>query len=199
MEYMILLFNQFNESKGYDKKYLNSQHYINEFIYWLKDLKELSSIYLKFANYEGINLSEDDFVELNKGRYDSINKTVIVSPFASSMNIQNKKLVVYQGEPYIICDSKIKKGQVADTYTTFNAYNYYYLNNLDKLHNSGIRICYGIFGKNTDLNREIKIKRFNDFILKLNDECVFDIENINDNYFGIVFSNRKIKQLELKK
>ena len=199
MEYLVLLFNQFNESKGYNINYLDSQNYIDEFIYWLKDLNKILDLYLKFADYEGININCNDIIELNKGIYDSTKKSKIVSPFASSIGLQNKKLVVYQGEPYIIYDSKIKRGQVADTYTTFNAYNNYYLNDLDKLHNSGINICYGIFGKNTDLNREYKFKQLIEFFSKLNDECVFDIENINDNYVGIVFSKRKVKTLNLKK
>lgn len=199
MEYLILLFNQFNESKGYKTIYQNSDIYINEFVHWLKDLKELSHLYLEFAKYEGIDLNEDDFIELNKGRYDSIKKAKIISPFASTLGIQNKKLVVCQGEPNIIIGSNMKKGQVVDTYTTFNAYNDYYLNDLDMLHNYGTNICYGIFGKNSDINRETRIKKFIEFISKLNDDHICDLENVDENYLGIVFSKRKVKRLSLVK
>lgn len=199
MEYLMLLFNQFNESMGYKTTYKTSDIYIDEFVNWLRNLKKISNLYMKFANYEGIDLNDDNVIELNKGRYDSLKNAKIISPFASTLGIKNEKLIVYQGEPIIIVGSKVKKGQVVDTYTTFNPYSDYYLNNLDLLHNSGINICYGIFGKNSDKNRDEKIKHLIEFISKLNEDYIYNIENVDSNYLGIVFSKRKIKKLTLVK
>lgn len=196
-EYFALLFNQFNESVGYKKIYLNSDDYINEFVNWLENLKKISHLYSEFANYEGIDLYDDGYIELNKGKCDSMKNTNIISPFASTLGIQNAKLVVCQGEPNIIIGSNVKKGQVVDTYTTFNPYSDYYLNDLDVLHNCGINICYGIFGKNSDINMEIKVKKFLEFVSKLKDDHICSLENIDGNYVGIVFSKRKNKKLSL--
>ena len=40
MEYLMLLFNQFNESMGYKTTYKTSDIYIDEFVNWLRNLKK---------------------------------------------------------------------------------------------------------------------------------------------------------------
>ena len=176
-DYLMLLFNQFNNAKGYKEVCLNSNQYLNEFAVWLHELSKQSKCYLDFSLFNGINLADGDFIEVNKG----------------TLNQLKQDLVVYQGEPLIRCGSKIKKGQVVDTYCTHNPYNMFYFNNLEQLHNNGYMICFGIFGKNCDRDKQIKIKFIQQVMQNMIDDFIFDYETIDNNYYYIVFTKRLVK------
>lgn len=200
MDYLILLFNQFNNAKGYKEIYLDSKQYLNEFSVWLYELSKQSKQYLGFSLFNGISLADGDFIEINKGKYDTlIKEKTIISPFAYTLNQLKQDLVVYQGEPLIKCGSKIEKGQVVDTYCTHNPYNIFYFNNLDELHNNGYMICFGIFGKNSDRNKKIKISFIQKVMQNMIDDFIFDYETSDDNYYCIVFTKRLVKKKILKR
>ena len=200
MDYLMLLFNQFNNAKGYKEVYLNSNQYLNEFAVWLHELSKQSKCYLDFSLFNGINLADGDFIEINKGKYDTLIKgKKIISSFANTLNQLKQDLVVYQGEPLIRCGSKIKKGQVVDTYCTHNPYNMFYFNNLEQLHNNGYMICFGIFGKNCDRDKQIKIKFIQQVMQNMIDDFIFDYEIIDNNYYYIVFTKRLVEEKVLKR
>ena len=188
MDYLVLLCNQFNKTKGYKKTHLESKGYINELAFWLYDLKKQSDEYFEFGLFNGINLANGDFIEINKGRFDTLRKGEnIISPFASTLNLVSKDLVVYQGEPLIIDGSKIKKGQVVDTYCTHNPYNKYYFGNLDELHNNGYMICFGMFGKNRDKDKQSKVEFVKDVAENMGNDFIFEYETDNENFYCMVF------------
>lgn len=200
MDYLNLLFNQFNNAKGYSKIYLDSKQYLHEFVTWLEEIKKQTKEYLALAFSNGIDLETSDFIEINKGKYDTLNnEKIIISPFADTLNQLKQNLIVYQGEPFIVSGSKVEKGQVVDTYCTHNPYNLYYFNNLDKLHNNGYMICFGIFGKNSDYDKKSKITFMQKILQNMIGDFYFDYETFLDNYYYIVFTKRLVKRKVLKK
>ena len=200
MDYLVLLCNQFNEVKGYKKTHLESKEYLDELAFWLYDLKKQSKEYLEFGLFNGINLADGDFIEINKGKFDTLRKGEnIISPFASTLNLVSKDLVVYQGEPLIISGSKIKKGQVVDTYCTHNPYNIYYFNNLDELHNNGYMVCFGMFGKNEDKNKQSKVKFIQGVAENMGNDFIFAYETDRENYYSVVFTKRFVKRYILRR
>ena len=55
MEYLKLLINQFNQSKGYEKYDLNSNIYLDEFCEWIIELRKNLNNYFNFINTVGID------------------------------------------------------------------------------------------------------------------------------------------------
>ena len=192
MEYLKLLINQFNQSKGYEKYDLNSNIYLDEFCEWIIELRKNLNYYFNFINNFGID--NDSLIVLNKGKYDFIaNQYLLISPFADTLGKLNSRLVMYQGEPFIITGSNISKGQVVDTYTTYNPYNKSYINGLDYIHANGIKICLGIFGSSLDRDINQKYMMMKKFETNLEDNYRVEYINIQNNYYYIIFSSNKVK------
>lgn len=212
LEYYVEILKQFCNAKGYD--YYNShdedaKKHIEEFNIWLGSLKTQLKKYNDFAAYEGINLTDYSMIELNKGIHDSIiynqgicdNGATIVSPFASTMKLQNSKMFLLRGEPVIQTGSNIYKGQVVEerTFCTHNPYNESYINNLDVLHNNGYSVCFGTFGSIFDCDKESKLKLFSSVVERmnykqLNISLVTDYTTIGNDYFAIAYSKIRVRE-----
>lgn len=188
----MLLFNQFKNVKGYKASYLDSEKSLDEFANWLYELKKQTNEYLDFSLSLGIDLTGCDFVEINKGKYDTAS-CEIVSPFAETLNQKNSELIVYQGEPLIRSGSIIKKGQVVDTYCTHNPYNMFYFGALDELHNNGYNVSFCVFGKLNDKNKNKKIEFIKNITKKMYDDYIIDYETLGENYYCIVYTKRLVK------
>ena len=193
MENIILLLNQFNKAKGYTESDLKSKQYTEEFVGWLRDLKKQSKQYSDFTLSNGIDLSDFDMIEINKGILDTITGSgIMISPFGPTLNQIKQDLLVYQGEPFIVSGSKIIRGQVVDTYCTHNPYNYHYYGNIHEIHNNGYKICLGVFGKNADNDKDAKIRSMVDISEKMADDYRKDYCTVGDNYYCMIYTKRKV-------
>lgn len=196
MDYLTQLFNQFNQSRGYKNIDLNSENYTEEFYHWLYELRKQTYEYLKFSESTKVELSSENYIELNKGKYDTLFKHGShISTYADTLGEANKDFIVYQGEPYIKSGSIITKGQVVDTYFTQNPFTTVDVAQLGMLHNNGYFMCIGMFGKNKDKNKQQKIYQLKSLISSTNDNYDFNYETNNDDYYCILSTKRNVKEL----
>lgn len=192
--YLKLLLEQFNNSRGYGKEYTDSKQYYEEFINWLYELNKQKKKYVEYSDSLGVDLFNPYYFEINKGKLDTILCSErIISPFGYTMKQSNKTFIEYYGQPYIVSGSDINNGQAHSMYFTFNPYNNYYFGELDKIHNSGHGVCFGMYGKNSDNDKKIKLQFISDKLKNMNNRYVYEYDTDGENYYCIVFTREKIK------
>ena len=193
--YVDLLMKQFNRAKGYKNPDVNSEQYLQEFMNWLDELKKQKGQYIEYSNIFGIDLFESDFLEINKGNLDTIlGDERVISPFAYTIWQENRVFIPYHGEPYIVSVSKVDKGQAYDTYCTHNPYDVRFFGDLDSLHNNGYNVCFGMYGKNSDCDKDVKLHFVSDRIKHMTRDYGFEYDTCGDNYCCIVFTKKLIKE-----
>ena len=155
-----------------------------------------SKIYQDYIQYLGINLELKETAELNKGIYDSVAlpHTTIISPYAKTLGKESSELYLFQGELVILTGSKLKKGQVAETFITQNPYTLHELELFKYFILSNIDMCLGVFGSIYDKDKESKIQEL------INFKDSFDLEidehyDIQDDTYMYVIKNSNPKKL----
>lgn len=193
--YLYLLLKQFNNAKGYKNPDVSSKQYLQEFMNWLAELKKQKSQYIEYSNAFGIDLFKSYFLEINKGKLDTIlGDERVISPFAYTMGQKNKEFIAYRGEPYILSGSRFEKGKAYDTYCTHNPYDMSYFGDLDRLHNSGYFVCFGMYGKNSDCDKGIKLQFVSEKVKEMGYDYAFEYDTDGEKYYSIVFSKQKINE-----
>lgn len=200
LNYLLLLYKQFCDSIG--KEYceyniLNDQ----DFAPWLLNLKKTSIEYASFLDYLGVLNSSYGLVEINKGKFDTLGSEgiSIVSPFAETMDLKNRNLFISENIPIIQSGATLYDATNVDYFMTHNPYSRYYIGELDQIHMLGHNICFGVFGKEDDSDKILKLKELERFASSLDEQCGVYYETNNDYYFGCVKSERKIKVNKLIK
>lgn len=199
-KYILMLYKQYCESvgKSYDKYKLMTD---NEFIAYLSLLKKQVSSYKKYLKYLGLSLNSDTTIELNKGKYDTLGEdaVTIVSPFAETVGYRNSELIVCENAPFIVMGPSIYSAYNCDLFLTHNPFNGETVGNLTELHNSGTNVCIGVYGKNSDKNKEEKIKMLRNCEEEMYYGCEFHYDTEGDDYYSCIKSEGKVKKLILSK
>lgn len=192
-EYLLYLFQQFNNTKGYTNPDYNSKIYIEEFCEWIINQKSISGFYVDLLSQFNLDINNPDVAEIGKGKYDSIAlpNTQIVSEFGETLGQKNKRLIIYQGEP-IITGSKLYQGQVVDKFITQNPYNIRKVQGWEQLHYGYGDICIGMYGSITDKNFEYKMNILKYFDSLLSDDSILEYETIDDKYLAFIKSDKKV-------
>lgn len=192
--YLLLLYKQFCNSIG--KEYceyniLNDQYFAS----WLLNLKKSSIEYANFLEYLGVLNNSYGLVEINKGKFDTLGSEgiSIVSPFAETMNLKNIRLFISENIPVFQSGPILYDATNVDYFMTHNPYSRYYIGELNQIHMLGHNICFGVFGKEDDYDKILKLKELENFASSLDEQCKVYYETSNDHYFGCVKSERKIK------
>ncbi len=198
-KYLLCLFEQFNESRGYNRKDFKSNDYIEEFSYWMKLMKKNILIYQYYLQENQIDLNNEFTKELNKGKYDTISlpNTSIISPYGQSLGKGNFQIYMFQGEPLIINGSNIKREQVVGTYITQNPYS---LDNLDFFKyciENDVDFLLGVFGTITDKDIKTKINRIQR-IKSMYDKVSENYETYNGTYIYTIQNRGKVLNKTLK-
>lgn len=196
-EYINLLFKQFIDTLVNNMK-INQDELMDEFIDWLVGLEKMNNEYIGFAGSNGINLLDNHSVEVNKGIIDTLDMAgKKVSQFASTLNKPNSYLFTWGDVPSIIQENSMRSCNEYDLYHTFNPYSLRYYGDLHTLHNRGYKICYGIFGKVYDKDKNKKIDLFSNIVSSLDIEPEIDCTTIGDNYYYILYTKENVKRLIL--
>jgi len=198
-KYLLCLFEQFNESRGYNRKDFKSNDYIEEFSCWIKLMKKNILIYQYYLQENQIDLNNEYTKELNKGKYDTISlpNTSIISPYGQSLGKENSQIYMFQGEPLIINGSNIKREQVVGTYITQNPYS---LDNLDFFKyciENDVEFLLGVFGTITDKDIKTKINRIQR-IKSMYDKVSENYETYNGTYIYTIQNRGKVLNKTLK-
>ena len=198
-KYLLCLFEQFNESRGYNRKDFKSNDYIEEFSYWIKLMKKNILIYQYYLQENQIDLNNEYTKELNKGKYNTISlpNTSIISPYGESLRKENSQIYMFQGEPLIINGSSIKREQVVGTYITQNPYGIDNLDFFEYCIENDVDFLLGVFGTNTDKDIKTKINRIQR-IKSMYDKVSENYETCNGTYIYTIQNRGKVLNKTLK-
>ena len=195
-KYLVCLYIQYCNSI---KKNCNVNEFMTdkEFIEWLVINRERLKIYKNFLTYLGIDFNSG-VAELNKGKYDSIsdNDSTIISPFGNTLDKDKSELLFYDEQPIIISNSSISDVNDIELFTTHNPYNINYFRGMDKLHNIGYNIVFGVFGDISDFDTKDKLQYIEYLKKTLSQDYEVEYETINGTYICVLKSKRKIKRLK---
>ena len=194
-KYILLLYKQYCDSIGKEYDMFNIITDI-EFVKHLNILKKQTMSYGNYLNFLGLSLTNDTTIELNKGKYDSLGKDLvtIVSPFAETLDCQNSDLVFCDNNPFIIIGSSVFSADNCDLFSTHNPVLNNSINNIVLLNNTGKNVCMGVYGQNSDKDKNTKLKMLKDCTKRMTDDIsiYYDVEG--DNYYSCIKSERKIKK-----
>lgn len=167
-----------------------------DFIDWIVHNQERLAIYKDYLTYLGIDFNSN-IVELNKGKFDSISSdsNMIISPFGETLDREQSNLLFYDKTPIIISNSKISTIPDIDLFITHNPYSIDYLAGMDKLHNIGYNISFGVFGDTSDLDIKEKLKYIKYLKNKISQDYDIEYDTVNNTYMCIIKSKRKVKVL----
>lgn len=191
--YLNYLHKQYCETNGINP--ISSNIYSNNFIEWISKNKLLLDEYEKYLEYLGVNIEENDIVEISKGKYDTLSKgnISVITEFGKTFGQQSKEFYIFDGVPY----SMSKEGILVPKEKIILTHNPYFsesINNWYQLHNKGEKnISIGMFGNITDDNAKEKIKTLEKLSKQMTDDFTFDFDTINDKYFCSLNSKRNIK------
>ncbi len=188
MDYLNLLKYQFIKAKGYPISYLDEKDIKEEFLNWLYTLKKNVNEFSNYAKYLGLDIY--NYIELDKGVYDTVDSKTIISPHANTLKKEDSRLFMYQGEPLIISGSNIKKGQVADTYLSHNPYNLDNYSSIFSLCKNGYNICFSVFGNKSDKDIKEKIILFSE-LKDVGYNLACEDEEFDGNYCLVLYSKTK--------
>lgn len=198
-KYLLCLFEQFNESRRYNRKDFKSNDYIEEFSYWIKLMKKNILIYQYYLQENEIDLNNKYTKELNKGKYDTISlpNTSIISPYGENLRKENSRIYMFQGEPLIINGSSIKREQVVGTYITQNPYGIDNLDFFEYCIENDVDFLLGVFGTITDKDIKTKINRIQR-IKSMYDKVSENYETYNGTYIYTIQNRGNVLNKTLK-
>ena len=215
--YFNYLYDQFRKANGLEKLDLNSKKFMEDFSYWLKDMKKRGEIYLEFLESIGINIDCYDVAEIGKGKSDSIVQdltTTIVTPYPEGINrngfeysrLITARLKIFDGIPTFISRDKLGNRIIDDLspsmFSLFMMQNPYTPNHLkcwEELHNnSNSNILVGVFGSIYDKDSVHKLEELNSLKNKLIGSYYEDYGINGDTYTCIVISDKSRKKIRKK-
>lgn len=208
LDYFKKLYVQYCYAKGMPIR--DKDIHDESFIKWINSNFILSEQYGEYLKEINTNIGDRLSTEIGKGIYDSIASDVenmdIVSPYASLMGYENKRFALLpDNEDGIVMPYVFSKDNRIDTLNsgivvTHNPYNARQFLSLSDLHNQeSYDISIGMYGDLCDEDREQKLMFLKYLRDNMSDDCTYDYDTLNGNYFASLNSKRVIKQLLLNK
>ena len=207
-EYLMKLMRQWKESIGKETMDINSEILLQEFYNWLKERQSILTEYKSLLDYMNIEYNNPMTAEIGKGIYDSIVKnisTTIITPYTYGLkNITKSKII--KGRLELVEDNSPKQDisinketSHIDTLMTQNPYQSIELSGWSKLHHShNYRIIIGVYGKNTDKDKEKKLTLLKTMRNILNENCKEEYIKTNDDYCYVV-TTKEHSKIKLKR
>lgn len=196
-QYLWCLFNQFCEAKG-----LTNMNEISSdaFIKWIVEHKALVNMYKIYLEYLGFDYQTDDFIEVGKGKYDSLlDQGILISPFAETIEQPNSTLYIDKGIPLILHEKGITI-PIENILLTHNPYFENEIYNWHLVHNMGEKnISIGMFGNLTDDDLKRKVKLLENLSKLMTEDYSLTYDEDCGNYFCSLNSKRYIKRRILSK
>lgn len=205
-EYMKNLVMQYVNSTGTKNIDINSENFIQEFKSWLSLIIKLSDGYIELLKFLNVDYNSLTMAEVGKGKYDSIvlnnGSTIMITPYIKEKinnPLVSHQFVSLKGRPFIICKDKPKIIKIGNIMTQ-NPYSEASIHDFNLLHDMNeCDITVGVYGENTDKDKEQKLKMLKNFSEKLVRESRMDGYEFNGNYFYAVTSSPKITGKVLKR
>lgn len=192
--YILNLYHQFCDARGitFDPKQL--AEFTADFCNWIVENKNVMTKYQEYLFALGY-ICDKTITEVGKGKFDSLKlvDSIIVSPYAETLGLDNSELFMLENQPLI----KTKQGIVApktDTILTHNPYEEMIISNWPKIHNfNSYDISIGVYGSIYDSNFAQKIKMIEILSRQMENDHRVDYDTDKDNYFCTINSKRKTK------
>ena len=211
-EYLKKLFKQFKEANGIKDKSAKIEDFKEEFNRFIFTRQLMGEHYIYLLDNLNLEYEGREVAEANKGHFDSVvipYGTTLITPYYYKFlksRVIPKEFVPFEGLPILVEETEVGnkieeiKPDEFKPFMTQNPYTVYDLEYWDKLHNRGIHnIIIGMYGNIYDKDRSEKIDLMRTFLQKLNGEIISDYETLDDEYFCVIGSKRKVKTLSLNK
>jgi len=196
------LLKQYNDATGSNC----TDIYDKGFKQWLEIYSKDISSYLNFLEENGVYIDEFYIAELDKGPFDSllVRKAVnklndrLISENATSLNISKKRLKIHKKEAKVLINGIYYPLEDYDAFMSYNLFRSKELERFSVLHNLGNSIIYGVFGRNEDIDKKIKLENVQR-IYKNIDDGEFKLNYVEDNgkYYYLVKSRDEIIERKL--
>lgn len=193
MNYLINLYARYCLARGicFDiRNILND----NEFYNWIIKLKKNTKTYELFLEYLGIIFSKYSTIELNKGKYDTLDNTTKISLYTKP----RRNLEIYRSLPIIIDNASIYEASNFSLFLTHNPLKNEDIIKLIQLHKLGLNIILGMYGKLSDKDKRRKLEVLKTLQSTLSDTSLH-VETLDDNYFACLKDKDHIKERILVK
>ena len=193
-EYLLNLYKQFCDTRGITCNLFDLKKYESEFIEWIAQNNQLTSIFRKYllslGYFDGKSISE-----IGKGIYDSLllSDSHIISPHAKTMNLPNSRLYL-AGSILFIQENGMIYSPNTKILHTHNPYEKTEVSNWYRIHNSGLYdISIGMYGNIHDNNISKRLDLIEKIAKRMIDDYEFNYDTDRDNYFCSLNSKRKVK------
>lgn len=197
MDYNSYLFEQFIIARGYNKYVKESLFAGEEFYNWLREQRYYGEVYLKFIKeVAALELNNKHTIELNKGKQDFlISEGTLISPFAYTLNKPSSSLIIEDDNVLISEGEELYSTAGYNMFVSHNAYRKMYADIIPELYNTGCNICYGVFGKNSDKDKDDRISLLHTLAEECGDDVRLEYENSSSTYYGAIYNKGKVKML----
>lgn len=201
-EYLKKMSKQFLDSMGSGAKEVGLESL--DFEDWLKERYGILDGYKGLLDYMGVEYNNAMTIEIGKGFYDSIGckayKTTIITPYTYGIKKRNNNNDGIIKANLIVSDDKEELNGILfkdsnlkfDSFMTHNPYSLTDIDNLKKLAND-YSVIYGVYGKNYDKDREMKLTQLRRLREQLESKSNLQEQYIKfgDNYCMALVANNK--------
>lgn len=192
--YLLNLYKQYCDARGLVYNPLEIKYLSHDFLEWITINKLTSKEYKDYLLHLGY-IESKTIAEVSKGRYDSIasKDMVIISPYASTLQMPKKELFVINGIPLIEQAGRITIPE-QQVLLTHNPYDEMRIIDWSNIHNLGdYDISIGMFGSIYDEDFSKKIRMIKEISKRMTEDYVIDYDTDKNKYFCSLNSKRKIK------
>ena len=206
--YVSNLTNQFIKSIGKSDIDINSKELWSEFNEWLNERKKIAKEYKTILDFLELDYNTNKTAEIGKGVFDTIvsnnNLTTIITPYTYYFDPQKRKNII-KGNLKIVSEkyprkdiSMERKIDDINCFITQNPYTKKDIEIFNQLYSFyKYNIIIGIYGKNDDKDKEIKIIKLKELKEKITKNIKEEYIKIINNYFYILASTyQKYKKIK---
>ncbi len=193
-KYILNLYKQFCDARGIIFNPLDINKFLSEFGEWIYNNRKIINKYSSYLLTLGY-INEKEVMEVGKGKYDSLNLegVEVISPYAETLNLENKELFVLEDYPLLKTTDGIRVIK-SEVLLTHNPYDEMLIYNWPKIHNAqNYNISIGIYGNIYDNDYSKKIELIEKLSKEMDTDHKVDYEIDNDIYLCSINSTRMVK------
>ena len=170
-----------------------------DFIKWIYSKKKLAREFGIFLGSKNEDFIKKSVIEVGKGKHDSISnlELQVISPFGGTLDKNNVDIIIQNGQFVVVNDHGVKQieKRVLLTHNPYQLVDIYSWKELAEL--SSNEIIMGMYGKNSDCDKEEKLELLTSLIRELPEDSQHYYKQTKDNYFAVASSLPKRKTLKL--